>query len=248
VKHDESVIRKTTQYISDFMRDGLEHSKGEAITYVTDRFVKEGKNVATTTIKRSVDKALDDKRKYVWLGYGAYHSRPDYFRTHNYTSYACKRICDTLNNAIREIKDCLELDILAVNKNSKDTCKYRDVIESILGSLAEHEKTTRMVIGGMTLNQNDLLTSSRKANLFDSLIEVISEPTPDNNWYNIFREIGMSNEEMQSMSLDLPELKVTQKAVEDLAEYEEMGDIPDDFSLLTPANEAPAPVFDEVQF
>jgi len=67
--------------------------------------------------------------------------------------------------------------------------------------------------------KNDAISDSRKANLFDSLIESISEPTPSDNWYDIFREIGMSNEEMLSMGLDLPELKVTQKAVEDMAEY-----------------------------
>jgi len=63
------------------------------------------------------------------------------------------------------------------------------------------------------------LMADRKAELFDGLVESVNGLMSDDSWYDIFRGIGMTDAEMKSMGLDLPELKVTGHTIEAMAEY-----------------------------
>lgn len=67
--------------------------------------------------------------------------------------------------------------------------------------------------------QENRLTDSRKAELFDDLLSNVPSLMSDGSWYDIFQGIGMSDEEMRTAGLDLPELKLTDQAVMEMAEY-----------------------------
>jgi hypothetical protein len=52
------------------------------------------------------------------------------------------------------------------------------------------------------------LPISRKAELFDGIMESIDGNDPGENWYDMLIEIGMKEAEMRALKLDLPELKI----------------------------------------
>ena len=63
------------------------------------------------------------------------------------------------------------------------------------------------------------LPASRKAELFDMLMQTTHENDPCDNWYGLLHEIGMDEDEMRAAGLDLPELKVTPEAVKDTVDH-----------------------------
>jgi hypothetical protein len=139
VKQADSITRKAKQYVAELMRDGNERSMGEVLIYAAKKFTDEGRSIGATTIKRSVERALEDKSQYVWLGYGRYHYKPAYLQGHNLADYAGRRISAALGKAILEIKDCCEQD-LAGAEADRDSGKVLTVATAILGSLDQYEK------------------------------------------------------------------------------------------------------------
>lgn len=67
--------------------------------------------------------------------------------------------------------------------------------------------------------QSGAFTDSRKAELFDILMESTHDSDPCGDWYGMLHGIGMDEDEMCEAGLDLPELKVTEEAAESMAEY-----------------------------
>jgi hypothetical protein len=56
------------------------------------------------------------------------------------------------------------------------------------------------------------LPTSRKAELFDGIIESIGGNDPGENWYDMLIEIGMEEAEMRALKLDLPELNISSES------------------------------------
>jgi len=111
-----SIRRATIQYVSEFMRDGKEHVKGDVIAYATVQLKEQGKSFAPNSIKRTIDTVLNDATLYVRLGLGKYQLKEAYMRTNDIVDYAVKRISNALYKAYNDINDCCEVDL-------KDKCK-----------------------------------------------------------------------------------------------------------------------------
>jgi len=97
-------------------------------------------------------------------------------------------------------------------------CYERSILEQHLAAPRSWEKTEQHEQEARE-PEPQTLTADRKAELFDGLVESVNGLMSDDSWYDIFRGIGMTDAEMKSMGLDLPELKVTGHTVEAMAEY-----------------------------
>jgi len=95
-------------------------------------------------------------------------------------------------------------------------CYERSILEQHLASPRSWEKTEQHE---QEAHKSEPLTADRKAELFDGLVESVNGLMSDDSWYDIFRGIGMTDAEMKSMGLDLPELKVTGHTIEAMVEY-----------------------------
>jgi hypothetical protein len=67
--------------------------------------------------------------------------------------------------------------------------------------------------------QGEALSVSRKAGLFDNLLESVEGLMSDGSWYDIFRNIGMDDDEMRVAGLDLSEQKLTESAVSKMVDH-----------------------------
>jgi len=97
-------------------------------------------------------------------------------------------------------------------------CYQRSRLEQHLAAPRSWEKTEQHEQEARE-PEPQTLTADRKAELFDGLVESVNGLMSDGSWYDIFRGIGMTDAEMKSMELDLPELKVTGHTIEAMAEY-----------------------------
>ena len=138
MNRDKSIIGKASRYVVALMEDGREHSMGEVLAYATQRFSDDGMDIGATTVKRSVEHALEDKTRYVWLRYGRYQYKPGYLQNHDLADYARERISAALRKATREIRNCRDSD-LAGAESDTSTGIVLCTADSILDTLGKCE-------------------------------------------------------------------------------------------------------------
>jgi hypothetical protein len=141
---DNSIRKITRQYVLELMRDGKEHTKGEIIAGVADRFAREDKNVVETSTKRAVDLALGDTFAYARIGHGRYQLKSAFLRSKSRADYLSGCIGEILEKAINGIEGCINSNIPVFGKSDSDVMNVITTAENIVDYLRESQNALQM--------------------------------------------------------------------------------------------------------